>query len=476
MKTKLTKFFKKYWLVILSLVISFVIFFPAFSSFFTNDDFYFLKISKIENVSQFISFFDPVHDPLYIGVYRPLPLRVYYFLGTFVFNLNPLGLRIISFVTFILDILLVGYLVKLLTKNDKISAISVFLYAVSVTHFGQLYYIGAFQELLITLLTLLSVIFFAKSRILLSFLLFVIALMCKETAVVIPVLLVAVYVFQNLGKKKKLFPRELIKQLVPFLLILFLYLYLHFFLFGTIEGDSYVWDFSPTRALNTVFWYLLWSLNLPEMLVDFVGPGLHLNPNLFKFWSPQIIPILALFGMEVFIIASAFTKDIKSKTSNIKSIVLFSGFWFLATILPVAFLPVHKFTYYLTLPLFGIVLLLSYLIQDSRLKIPFCVVWLTISLFSLRLTLDTNWITQGAKISERVYTYFKENNMNFEGKTMTFVDTAGDESLPWSPTETVKTVISDHNFFDLFYPNLSKNISYDGEGDIKIISRQFLGY
>jgi len=449
---------------------------PSLSSFFTHDDFYFLNISKVSNISQFIEFFNPVNDIQNIGVYRPLPLRVYYFLGTSIFNLDPLGLRIIAFLTFFADVLLVGYLAKLLTKNDKIAAISVFFYAISVTHFGQLYYVGAYQELLITFLTLLSVIFFAKTKILSSFIFFILGLFCKETAVVIPGLLGVFYLFQNRKKINKLSIKKLLLQLIPFVLATLVYLYLHFFHFGTIEGDSYVWNFSLIRAVNTIFWYLLWALNLPEMLVDFVGPGINLNPNLFKYWSAQIIPIFILFTTQISLIVFAFIGSFKSKLNDTKFVVILSALWFTLTLLPIVFLPLHKFTYYLTLPLVGVVFFLSFIFHKSKLLVPFCLVWLTTSIFSLNLTKETNWITKGAETSKRVYTYFKLNSNKMGSKTISFVDTAEDKTLPWSPTTTIKTVISDKNFFDLYFPKLSNNISFNEGGDIKINSRQFLGY
>lgn len=476
MKNKLINFLKKYWLVIAPLLISLVMFYPALTSFFTHDDFYFLKISKVDSVSSFVSFFDPIHDSQSIGVYRPLPLRVYYFLGTSVFNLNPLGLRVISFITFFVDILLVGYLAKLLTKNNRIAAISIFLYAVSVTHFGQLYYVGAYQELLITFLTLTSVIFFSKSKTLPSFIFFVLALMCKETAVVIPGLFVLVYAYQVVTKSTKIKFKSFIMRMIPFVLLIALYLYLHFFHFGTIEGDSYIWDFSPTRALNTLVWYFLWSLNIPEMLIDFVGPGIHLNPNLMKYWASQIIPIFILFAIQILLMVVALIKSFKSKFSETESVIMFSALWFIATILPVIFLPLHKFTYYLTLPLIGVVFLLAFIFHKSKLLIPFCLVWLATSIFSLNLTKETNWITKGVETSKRVYTYFKLNKDSIGSNTISFVDTAEDNKLPWSPTETLKTVISDKNFFDMYFPSLASKISYGGDGEVKVNSRQFLGY
>jgi len=253
---------------------------------------------------------------------------------------------------------------------------------------------------------------------------------------------------------------------------------MHFLGFGFIEGDSYIWNFSIPRAVNTTFWYFLWSLNLPETLVDFVGPGIHLNPNLFKYWSNQIIPIFALFVIQIILVAYAFFKSLKSKILNLKSVIFLSASWFVATILPVVFLPLHKFTYYLTLPLFGVVFILSYLLINlkSKIYILFCIVWVAVSFISLRLTTETNWITQGLEISERVNTYFKENQSGIGAKKIVFVDTPEDSVLPWSPTATLKTVLSGNNFFDVFYPDLSSRVSYSGEGDIEIKSRQFLGY
>lgn len=479
----MTGFLRKNWKLLAIFIISFVMFYPSLSGFFTNDDFFFLRIAKISSLSDFLNFFNLLKDVGGIGVYRPLTLRVFYFLDVWLFNLNPLPLHVISFITFFLDIFLVGKLVSLLTKSKKVAVISSFLYAVSVTHFGQLYYIGAFQELLLTMTFLISTIFYLKKKIILSLLFFVAAIMSKETAVVLPFILLALFLYQRLDK-------QALFKLIPFFVIDVVYLFLHFHNFGVISGDSYIWDFSIMRSLNSLAWYGLWSLNLPEMLVDFVGPGLHLNPNLLKFWSKEIIPIFILFIIQMAIIASLIIKFVKSRKNFDKNglyLILFSTFWFVATILPVLFLPVHKFTYYLTLPLFGVVLAVAYLIGETKLNRTgigiFLATWNLISVLTLRLTVQTNWITQGAKISERVYQYFKINGSNFASKNIIFIDTASDKSLPWSPTATLKTVLSGNNFFYVFYPNLADKVVYADSGkvtfekkDVMIDSRQFLGY
>lgn len=481
------KFLKRNIYLLLILAVSFIIFFPSLFAFYTNDDFFFLKIANVSSLGGFLNFFNLARDIGNIGVYRPLTLRVFYFLTVEFFHLNPLPLRIISFLTFFIDIFLVGRLAELLTKNNRTALFSSFLYAVSATHFGQLYYVGMFQELFLTLTFLASVIFFIKyeaakrrsvGKLVISFIFFILAMMSKETAVVLPAIFVLVHFYLSLTKKIKVSIRTLIFSLSPFIVVLGIYLFMHFHYFGLILGDSYVWNFSPLKSVNTLTWYILWSFNVPEMLVDFIGPGLHINPNLLKYWSNEIIPILVLFLVEICIAVYVFVRN--KFSLNTIYYLLFAILWFGITLLPVLFLPIHKFTYYLTLPLVGVVLILSHLFEEDKISkvgiILFLTIWTAMSVLTIRLAIQTNWVTQGEEISERVYLYFKQNESNLALKSIVFVDTPKDTSLPWSPTATVKTALSGNNFFDVFYPKLAAKIFYTGKGDITIESRRFLGY
>jgi hypothetical protein len=281
--------------------------------------------------------------------------------------------------------------------------------------------------------------------------------MSKETAVVLPFILILIHVYFSLIKRTMTSTKTLVLSLTAYFLVLAIYLFFHFHNFGLISGDSYVWDFSPTRAINSLVWYGLWSFNLPEMLIDFVGPGLHFNPNLFTFWSKEIIPILTFFALEVFVFITALFKSYRNVSKKVLTfkfyLLTFCTIWFVATLAPVLFLPVHKFTYYLTLPLVGVVFIISHLLSNlkTRICIIFCVVWLVTSFFSLRLTLETNWIIQGENVSARVYQYFSQNKLNSSHKNIEFIDTPDDTSLPWSPTTTLKTVLSNQNLFNVFF-------------------------
>lgn len=476
-------------------ILSLIIFFPSLTNFFTHDDFFLLKVSRISSLGGFLNFFNLLRGPEGLGMYRPLGMQTFYLLDWKLFNLNPLGLHIISFITFFTVVYLVYKLTSVLLNNSKLAIFSAFLYATSASHFGHLYSLGTYPELLVTLFTLLGAINFIdfiKGRgeryLLFSFLCFLGGLLTKETFAIIPALFVLIYLYYFVTDRKYLVnPKTLIVSLIPFIVVLVGYFYFRFRYFGFPKGDSYVWVFS-SRVFNTLVWYFLWALNLPEMLVDFVGPGLKFNPNLFKYWSREIIPIFVLFGLQLALLFYAFLKSFvirkKSQITNHYSLFAFCIAWFIIALLPVIFLPLHKFTYYLTLPLVGFVIFLSYILVSHKSKILnflFLVFWLFLSVLTLALTSETHWMTRGAEISKKVYVYFQINKQTLEGKTIVFYDTEEDKTLPWPPSSLIKDSLSDNNFFTVYFGNLYTVyygvVPKELTGAlIKIGGRSFLGY
>jgi hypothetical protein len=373
--------------------------------------------------------------------------------------------------------------------NSKIAYISALLYGVSATHFAHLYYLAVFQELGMTVFVLLTCLMFIKKKYLPAFIVFLLALMSKETAVITPVLLILIYFFEKYSGRKVVNFKKILVLVLPYLLTLAVYLLLRFRFYGFATGDSYVWDFSIKKLANTLFWYLLWSLNLPESLVDFIGPGIKVNANLFIYWSKQIIPILVLFFAEGIILVAALLKAVYIKNQRMRKdgslLSLFCILWFLVTIAPVAFLPLHKFSFYLTLPLFALTLRISYLLEKSKLGNlfigAFVIVWIVMSVLTVNYSRSTSWITQGEAVSKRAFDYFAANLAKIDGKNVYFSDTFSDLTLPWSPTSVVQTVLSGQNFFKVFYPSLADRVNYVSGGKVPqgsyiIKSRDLLGY
>ncbi len=422
-------------------------------------------------------------------MYRPLTTHVFYFLGWSLFDLNPLWLHVVSFVMYFFTIFIVQRISFEITQDNKRSILVAFLYGVSASHFGHLYYLAT--EIILAVFFFPAVYFFIRyiksGKILFyfyTFVFFVFGLMAKENSIV----LLGVYPLSfALLKYKKISvvdAKLFVKIYIPFILISMVYLYLHFSKYGVVSGDTYSFNFSPLRAVNTIAWYLFWSFNIPEMFLDFIGPGLKVNQNLTLFWGGYVYPIVTLFISQIVILSVIFYRRIKNITNNV-TIYLFSVVWFVFTLAPILFLPEHKFSFYLTLPLFGVALFISEVIykQNKKMIVLFLLLWVFTSVLTLKLTFVTNWITQGQAISKRVDLFFKENSQKFINKQIYFIDTDKDDSLPWSPTETVKTALSDKNYFDVFHPDISENIHYWGyetlpeEKDIYVInSRIFLGY
>jgi hypothetical protein len=481
------KFLNKYKYLLLTFLVSFVIFYPSLFGFFTNDDFFHLKISHATSLLQFLNFFNLESGSAGQLLYRPLTTHVFYFLEWQFFNLNPLPLHVVSFILFFIVIFCVYKLAVLISENEKVGFIAAFLYAVSATHFGHLYYLAT--EIILGVFFFPAVIFFTlflKNKSIryycLSLLFFVLALFAKENSVVLPGVLAIIFVYLYLNKNTKVRIKNFLVSLIPFAVIILIYLYFHFFYYGFVKGDSYIWDFSFKRALNTGFWYLVWSFNIPESVVDFVGPGFKLNYNLFAYWGNQIRPVLILFIAQMVIIAAVLIKSIKSLKRDLVSI--FCALWFVGTLLPVLFFPYHKFTFYLTLPLFAIVFRIAYLFATSKINkiilYIFLVAWTVTSVLTLKFTYETNWISQGENVAKRVYEYINTNKGSLTGKKICFYDTKEDMALPFSPTGSLKSILSDNNFFEVFYGG-KITAFYEDSGNkaacqIKVSSRQFLGY
>lgn len=467
------KVFKKDWVyLILIFLSSFLLFYPSIFTFFTHDDFYLLNISEASNLTEFLAFFNPLEKFKGLGMYRPLTTQAFYFLGRMVFGLNPVPMHIISFFTFFLLIWSIYRLFVLLTKDKKVSLFASFLYATSATHFAHLYYLATFQEIAMALFVVLSVTFFVRFKKeglkkfkLFSLALFVLSLMSKETAIVLPFLLLATSWVMGKGKWdiKKIF-----KGSSVYFVVLLIYLVFRFS-YGFASGESYIWDVS-FRVINTYFWYLLWSFNLPELLVDYVGPGFRLNENLMLFWGMEMKRIfLGFIGTVVVLFFGLYKKFSFSK------LYIFGFAWFLISLVPVIFLPLHKFTFYLTLPLVGIVLVLSKLLKGKRIAmVVFGTFWIVTSIFTIDITKKSHWIVQGAEVSQKVYDYFVQHEETLEGATVAFFDEEKDKSLPWSPTKVVRVAISENNFFDLYFKD--KIMLVEKDADVFVGARQFLNY
>ncbi len=430
----------------LGIIISALIFSKSLTLFYTHDDFFHFYISRAGNIQQFIQFFNPLNNNYGYGWYRPLSTQIPYFIFLNIFSGHPFFFHLFIYLLFIYLIFLVRKFTYLLTLSHDLSNITGFFYALSATHLNQIYFI-ANQEIIHAVFYILSVIylliFVIHKNIIkyyISLLFLILALLSKEFAVTLPVVFGLLLIRYKKSFKYLIFP----------ILVTGLYLFIKINYYGLARGESYIWDFS-LRIFNTAFWYGLWSLNLPEMLVDFIGPGLHINPNLFKYWSASFTLIFPLFTILIIHILYSLYKYIRKLFTN--DYLLTAVFCFLVPLFPVLFLPWHKFSYYLTIPAIGTSLLLAYLLQFSKpiVQKSFVLTWVFLFIISVNLADSTGWISKGMTASARVHQYLT-NNVHKSVTEIIFYDFPEDSRFPWSPAMTLKTVLSDNNYFQVFWP------------------------
>jgi len=150
----------------------------AFSTYFLNDDFFFLKITRINSFSQFVNFFSPIRQ----YSYKPVSTEVFFFL-IHLFKENVFIAHLLGFLIFFVGIYYLYKTILLLTKNKLLSRLTVALYAINFTHVFQLYYLGTMQE--VALFTFIAISFYKllSGKNIQAIVFFVLALLSKETAV-----------------------------------------------------------------------------------------------------------------------------------------------------------------------------------------------------------------------------------------------------------------------------------------------------
>ncbi len=453
---------------------------PVLGNFFSADDWFHLRITQIDSPQQLLNFFSFSQNPQTASFYRPLSTQVFFFIFQNFFGLNSVAYYLfgLGLFTYIL------YLIKKLSERflpSTIDYLPSIIYGLSVSNFTRVYFVSAYQELFMVIFSLLSIINF-KSKPKLSLLYFVLALMSKETAIVLPAL-----IFLLNSKDKKSLASTIydlpVRQagLRSTILISVVFLYFRLFHFGLAAGDSYIWNFAPDKFANTLMWYILWSFGAPELLVDYVGSGLKLMPRLFtdyKYWWPFIV-----FPLTTIIASSSYLL-----LRNFKKLNLY--FWifiafFVISLSPVLFLPSHKFALELGLPLVGFSLALALLFQKAK---PYFLLFtftlfLTYNLSMNYLTYTRHYSVSRGKIVKKVYQYFTQNyprppEINY----FEFINDAKDNGEIWGQSRQISQALSGSDFFKVYYRNPAYMVYYQDSSTrppstptpIQLSTKQFL--
>lgn len=400
------------WIFLISL--SLLLFLNPLRSYFSQDDFFHLRIIMDKNIGDIPSFF--VNRLEGQTFYRPISRETYNLVMYKLFGLNPLPFHIVNFGLILLNLLFMSKLIRNLTSSPAIVFFSGLIFSISSVHSIEIYYLPSIQTLLSTSLALLAIIFFTNfiqagnfNYYLASILFYCLALFNHESAIILPGIL---FLYTLLFKKFDI--KKLALLITPYLAIGMTFLLSTPSITDLPEQAVYRPTFQLNRIFNTLGWYIMWSLGAPEMLVDFIGPRLALKIEFITWYghyAKVVFPLLFFISSLLFLMMWS----LKNKILKNKLLIFFTLSFFVSTS-PFVFFPQHKFVYYLSLSntwfcaALGVILAVSW--KSGRIYKAFTLLiiffFIIISYQTINLNAITYWAAKRAKAAEVLIAQFRE--------------------------------------------------------------------
>lgn len=477
---------KSYLFLVVIAFVSGVVFSKFMEVYFSADDFYNMYLVYGQSWGDVGKAFLFSRRPDYL-FYRPLTTQLFFFVGQRLFGLQPLGYHLLSAGVFAITLFFVYRLADVLTKNSSVALFTSFFYALSASNFNRLAWVSQMQELIFGLLAILCVFFWIqffstsfKRYFLYSVIFFILSFTAKESAIVLlPLLLISQFFLPR--------PRmtlQSIQTIIPFFIIAAIYLYLRFMWIGVSLGEHYFTDFRITKVLNTLGWYILWSLGVPELFVNFkyLTPT-GINPKVVHYLLTDASDILVRFGTLLVLIgflAVFFLKTYSRQNHQSEDVkgIIFGGLWFIITLLPHLFSPFHKFPYELTVPLFGCSLMLAilaihtssvlsrrYVQAGQFLPILLAAVYLAATFSAIRVESWNSWVLRRGELAGNILRYLQKTYPHFpkDKRILVYNDVPTVNSI-LGVSRQVELAIASEKAIRLLYDDSSIAVSYEDDG------------
>ncbi|MFH1244571.1 MAG: hypothetical protein V1487_03310 [bacterium] len=371
----------KIWLLLI--LATFLAYGASLKYGFSQDDWYFLSISQARTTSEVFNFFNPFAQSGF-AFFRPLGTQLYYFIFTAVF-----GLVRAPFFMHLFMLLLqasCGYFVYSLVTKLKVNHLTAILiglvYATSSAQFLSLFYIAATQQLLSAFFGLLSLNYFLDNKSRVSSLFFLLALLSKETAIMIPFIAIILTLLQ---KQKLSF-----QKFIPYFSLFTCYLLLRL-LPSHAAQTEYQFVFG-LNVVSTLRWYLLFAFGAAEEWIRYATPAFGIN-------LPQFIRDFGILGFSITLFTSlTFLLFLFSLLRNaLRQIILYLA-WFTLALAPVLFLLNHRYPHYLDLALIPLLLIVYQFIR-GRWQYVLTLFLIAASLSTISLSQKVHWTTGRARMS-----------------------------------------------------------------------------
>ena len=419
----------------ISAVLVFLLFKPAFSSYFFQDDWFSLRISQAHSTGDFLRFFLPVEGVVY---YRPLGMQLPFFISQILFGLTPVPLRVATFGIHLINGWLVYTLLKKILDNTSFALAGAFLYVTSATHMIIFYWAATIAFVLAPLFYLQSVLNFLDKKEWRSWIWFVVGLFVNELLITLPLAITA-YTFIN--------NKTEIKKTIKFWVAAVVYFIfrLKAASFPADEGYTFLTSFHEI-AINLRN-YLLWVFNWPDEITNQFASFVRLNPEFTRGFAKYI----SIWTMEtvLLLLCFIFIPIIFTKRKTIKSelkLISFGLLWFIGTLSPVLFFSKHFFSYYLSLPLVGLLIFFGAFwqytqvasIQKYKLLVLFviCGVWYWSAISTMEFNTNIHWSVRRATRSYVLTTRLQNTYPMLPSNAVVLIPPKSDEENKWALGES----------------------------------------
>lgn len=456
----------KIFLTSLFLLVLFL-FYKAFAIRFFQDDYFFISISQPKNLTDFFHFFSPVRT----YSFKPLSSELFYFILKSI-NYNIFIGHLIVFITYFFGLYFLYQSIIIIFKNNLLAKISVFLYAINLTHVFQLYWFATFQEILLFTALTACFYFYLKKKTLPSLIFFLIALLSKETAILfVPFLILYDFIFN----KEKIVKKS---YLLPYLLFAFCFYFIYrLSLISVTENANYSINLTDLKlAVNNAMWYLLWAVGVPNFAPNFVQSIFKpFLPIFSEYWKQSDFRIYSyLFLTNWFVLLISLIILLIKKKTVIKPIFFIGLFCFICFFLflgPMLFFP-HKWIVRLMLPEVFICLLVAYIItllmkSKGRLKnlaVSYLVVYILVSFFGIKLHQSSSLYFLENLIAKKTAQYFQEHKKEIlKHEAIFFKDKPLERGEFWGQSIKLKDSLMDQNFSYYYFPEKKIKAFYNFE-------------
>lgn len=285
--------------------------------------------------------------------YRPVTTASY-FLDYSIWKLKPFGYHLSNLLLHIFNAILLFIFIRLAVNNYHAALLTALLFALHPVNAEPVGVISFREDLLAFFFYLSSLILYIKRHRCLSLILFFFALLSKEMAVTLPLILILYDYFFTFGQSVKELLKNFKSRYLGYILVLLFYLFVSFLVIGYSGFSSesgFIRFLAAPKVFLTYLEWLVFPINIHVTLPDITNRFLI---------TPAVI-----FGIAGFLLSIILAIKFRKKSAR----VCFAVFWFLVTLLPVSnVFPLMNYiaARYLYVPSVGFCLLAAVLILKLK--------------------------------------------------------------------------------------------------------------